>query len=250
MFCTDLHTSRLLRPILLFSGLMLVASFASARTPAQPSLTLEPEKANFILGMDVDGQRLNLYRGCEEGHVTCDNMVLVAPDLGRMLQTKVLGQRSDKSPYEVKTYPTQTKHSTCDDGTTPCAFQGYTFSGKDLNGFIDSSNNKIHVASKQTTNSSTFSYKGNTSYLPLVSQASLVDSIYNDSDQQLNDSYSTVRQEVERLYGEETQAALVEEQIQWIKQPSIDCGADSSHLPRTQAEKVCFIQKNNTRAQA
>ena len=57
-------------------------------------------------------------------------------------------------------------------------------------------------------------------------------------------------QTVRRLYGEEMAADLQQEQRQWIKQRSQDCGADVSHQPRTQAEKVCFIQQNDTREQA
>ncbi|MDX2373949.1 hypothetical protein NJD71_07395 [Psychrobacter sp. PP-21] len=54
-------------------SLALVTAVSSAATPVQ---------ANFILGMDIQGQRLNLYKGCEEGNVTCSDMLLVAPDLG------------------------------------------------------------------------------------------------------------------------------------------------------------------------
>jgi len=45
-------------------------------------------------------------------------------------------------------------------------------------------------------------------------------------------------------------ADLKQEQIAWIKQRSKDCGANASNQPRTQAKKVCFIQRNNTREQA
>ncbi|MBE0406385.1 DUF1311 domain-containing protein [Psychrobacter sp. FME6] len=45
-------------------------------------------------------------------------------------------------------------------------------------------------------------------------------------------------------------ADLKKEQIQWIKQRSKDCGADATHQPRSQAEKACFIQQNDTREQA
>lgn len=96
MLVLDLNKSRLpiyqrLCRVSLFASLMLCASFGSAVTPI---------KANFILGMDVQGQRLNLYRDCEEGSVTCDNMLLVAPDLGRLLQTKQLGERKINHPMQ------------------------------------------------------------------------------------------------------------------------------------------------------
>ena len=103
------------------TSLMLATSVSSAVTPV---------KANFILGMDVQGQRLNLYHGCGEGHVSCDDMLLVAPDLGRLLQTEQLRERKNKSPYTVKLYPAKTKHSLCNDGVTPCGFQGYRFKGR------------------------------------------------------------------------------------------------------------------------
>ncbi|MGO1474748.1 MAG: hypothetical protein ACTHWC_07670, partial [Psychrobacter sp.] len=45
-------------------------------------------------------------------------------------------------------------------------------------------------------------------------------------------------------------ADLKKEQIQWIKQRSKDCGADATHQPRSQAEKVYFIQQNDTRERA
>lgn len=231
---------RLLSRIILFTSLMLGASFSSA---------VAPVKANFILGMDVQGQRLNLYRDCEEGSVTCDNMLLVAPDLGRLLQTKQLGKRHDKSPYAVKLYPAKTKHSLCKDGVTPCGFQGYIFKGEDFNGFIDQGSKELYIASNWTTDSATVSYKENATYLPLASQARLINNRYKTSDHDMNVNYRGIRDEVRRLYGEEMAADLKKEQIQWIKQRTNICGADVNHLPRTQAEKVCFIQQNNTRGQ-
>lgn len=143
MLVLDSHKSsspiyqRLCR-VSVFTSLMLCASLGTA---------VAPIKANFILGMDVQGQRLNLYRDCEEGSVTCDNMLLVAPDLGRLLQTKMLGKRQDESPYAVKLYPAKTKHSLCKDGITPYGFQGYSFEGEDFNGFIDPSNKEITIGS-------------------------------------------------------------------------------------------------------
>ncbi len=243
MLVLDLNKSRLpiyqrLCRVSLFASLMLCASFSSA---------VAPTEANFILGMDVQGQRLNLYRDCEEGSVTCDNMLLVAPDLGRLLQTKQLGERQNKSPYAVKLYPAKTKHSLCKDGVTPCGFQGYSFEDEDFNGFIDPSNKEITIGSNWTEDSATLSYQENSTYLPLASQAGLINDKYKSSDHDMNINYRGTRYEVRRLYGEEMAADLKKGQIQWIKQRSKDCGADAKHQPRTQAEKVCFIQQNNAR---
>ena len=241
MFITLPNIKRSVTRMTVFAGLMLTASFSSAVAPIE---------ANFILGMDVQGQRLNLYEDCAEGSVTCDNMLLVAPHVGLLLQTEQAGKRLGNTPYPVKLYPAKTKHSMCNDGVTPCGFQGYTFKGEDFNGFIDPLNNELYITSNWTTDSHTFSYKENSTYLPLVSQARLIDDIYETSDQDINSGYNGTRQEVSRLYGEEMAVDLKQEQRQWIKQRSKDCGADASHRPRTQAEKVCFIQQNNTREQA
>ena len=218
-----------------FTSLMLAASVSSAVTPV---------KANFILGMDVQGQRLNLYHGCGEGRVTCDDMLLVAPDLGRLLQTEQLRERKDKSPYTVKLYPTKTKHSLCNDGVTPCGFQGYRFKGKEVNGFIDPANSEIYIENNRTQESATFSYKENSNYLPLASQAELIDRLYQNSDKELNDNYLSVRGNIIKVYGPVLANKFKEDQLKWVVNRSKDCGADAKHLPRTQAEKVCFIQKN------
>lgn len=241
MSASSLNKASLLRRTMLLSSLMLVTAV---------SLAVEPVQANFILGMDIQGQRLNLYEGCAEGHVTCDDMLLIAPDLGRLLQTKLLNERLDKSPYAIKLYPAKTKHSLCKDGVTPCGFQGYTFEGEDFDGFIGPLNNELYVASNWTTDSGTFSYKENANYLPLTSQAGLIDTIYETSDREINSGYNGTRQEVRRLYGKKMESSLKQEQVEWIKQRSKDCGADFKHQPRTQAEKVCFIQQNDTREQA
>ena len=218
-----------------FTSLMLAASVSSAVTPV---------KANFILGMDVQGQRLNLYHGCGEGRVTCDDMLLVGPDLGRLLQTEQLRERKNKSPYTVKLYPAKTKHSLCNDGVTPCGFQGYRFKGKDVNGFIDPANSEIYIENNRTQESATFSYKDNSTYLPLASQAGLIDRLYQDSDKALNDNYLSVRGDIIKVYGQVLANKFKEDQLKWVINRSKDCGADAKHLPRTQAEKVCFIQKN------
>ena len=218
-----------------FTSLILAASVSSAVTPV---------KANFILGMDVQGQRLNLYHGCGEGRVTCDDMLLVAPDLERLLQTKQLGKRQSKSSYAVELYSAKTKHSLCNDGVTPCSFQGYRFKGEDINGFIDQANNEIYIESNRTKHSATLSYKENPTYLPLTSQAGLVDRLYQNSDKALNDNYLSVRGDIIKNYGQTSGNNFKEDQLKWVVNRSKYCGADAKHLPRTQAEKVCFIQKN------
>ena len=219
----------------LFTSLMLAASISSAVAPVE---------ANFILGMDIQGQRLNLYHGCGEGHVTCDDMLLVAPDLGRLLQTEQLGKRQSKSPYAVRLYSAKTKYSLCKNGVTPCSFQGYRFKGKDVNGFIDPANNEIYIESNRTKHSATLSYKENPTYLPLTSQAGLVDRLYQNSDKALNDNYLSVRGDIIKNYGQTSGNNFKEDQLKWVVNRSKYCGADAKHLPRTQAEKVCFIQKN------
>ena len=225
----------------LFASLMLAASVSSAVTPV---------KANFILGMDVQGQRLNLYHGCGEGSVTCDDMLLVAPDLGRLLQTKQLGRKQSKSPYAVKLYSAKTKHSLCNDGVTPCGFQGYRFKDKDVNGFIEPANNEIYIENNRSKDGATFSYQENSTYLPLVSQAGLIDSLYQSSDKALNDNYLSVRRDIINNYGQTSANNFKENQLKWVINRSKDCGADAKHLPRTQAEKVCFIQKNTERMES
>lgn len=48
------------------------------------STAVAPLESNSVMGLDIQGQRLNLYDGCPEGYVSCDNMLLVAPDLASM----------------------------------------------------------------------------------------------------------------------------------------------------------------------
>ena len=213
MLALDPNKSRLpiyqrLCRVSVFASLMLCASFSSAVTPI---------KANFILGMDLQGQRLNLYRDCEEGSVTCDNMLLVAPDLGRLLQTKMLGKRQDESPYAVKLYPAKTKHSLCKDGVTPCGFQGYSFEDEDFNGFIDPSNKEITIGSNWTVDGATFSYQENSTYLPLASQFGLINDRYKTSDKDLNSSYRLIGKDIDSVYGQDSLNAFKKEQIQWIR---------------------------------
>lgn len=225
----------------LFSSLMLAVSVSSAVAPVE---------ANFRLGLDVQGQRLNLYHGCGEGSVTCDDMLLVASNVGQLIAINEYGRRVGNSPDTIELYQAKTKHSLCKDGVTPCGFQGYIFKGEDFNGFIDPANKDLYIASNWTTDSATVSYKENPTYLPLASQAELINKLYSTSDKKLNNSYRVIRSEVKRLYGKLAAADLYEEQIEWIKQRTNTCGADVSHLPRTQAEKVCFIQKNAERMES
>lgn len=211
------------------------------------NLAVAPIEAHFVLGMEVQGQRLNLYEDCEEGEVTCDNMLLVAPNLGELMQIDKYGKRLSKSPNTVVLYPAKTKHSLCKDGITPCRFQGYTFKGKNFSGFIDPNLQEMYVSSNWTTDNATLSYQENSTYLPLASQSKRIDRLYQSSDKALNDGYKTTQGEVKRLYGQDSATELKKQQRQWIKQRSDICGADSHHLPRNQVEKVCFIQKNKHR---
>lgn len=190
---------RLLKQAGISSSLLLVASFSTAVVPTETS---------FVLGMDVQGQRLNLYEDCEEGSVTCDNMLLVAPDLQRLWHIKPYDKSVDKSPYSVKLYSAKTKHSLCKDGVTPCGFQGYQFEGNGIKGFIDPIDKKIHAGNEWTLDGSSVTYKENSTYLPLISQAALIDSKYTASDKALNQSYRITRNEVRRLYDEHMEADL------------------------------------------
>ena len=241
---------------LLFSRLVAASTLILS---SSLSSGVAPIEAHFIMGMDVQGQRLNLYKDCEEGYVTCDNMLLVAGNVGQLLQISEYGKRLGQAPDSVILYPANTKHSLCKDGVTPCMFQGYRFEGEDFNGFVDTARQEITISSHWTTDTATLPYQENATYLPLVSepvsqsvsqsasQSKRIDRLYQVSDQALNDGYKTARSDVKRLYGSKSANDLYKEQIAWIKQRSDICGADIHHLPRSQAEKVCFIQKNDSR---
>lgn len=195
---------RLLKQTGVSVSLLLAASFSTAVVPTE---------TNFVLGMDVQGQRLNLYEYCEEGSVTCDNMLLVAPDLQRLWHIKPYDKSIDKSPYSVKLYPAKTKHSLCKhslckDSVTPCGFQGYQFEGNGIKGFIDPIDKKIHAGNEWTLDGSSVTYKESSTYLPLTSQATLINSKYATSDKALNKSYKVTRNEVRRLYGKSMEADL------------------------------------------
>ena len=141
-------------------------------------------------------------------------------------------------------------HSLCKDGVTPCRFHGYGFEDKDFDGFIDPVSHKISINSKSSADKYIAAYQENDAYLPIASQSAFIDQQYKMSDKALNDSYRAVRQEVRHLYGDKSAASLKQDQIQWIKARSKNCGANAAHVPRTQAEKVCFIQQNALRDQA
>lgn len=213
------------------------------------SIAVAPIQTNFIMGLDVQGQRLNLYNGCPEGYVSCDDMLLVAPDLARLAFAAPAEKGLDILPYKIMLYYAKTMHSTCKDGVTPCSFQGYSFDGEDINGFISPVNHEITIYSNGTADSQTISYLETSTYLPLVSQARFIDNIYNSSDTALNSSYISTLNEVRHLYGRAMATSFKQDQIEWITNRSKDCGADDNQLPRTQAEKVCFIQKNEVRLQ-
>ena len=85
--------------------------------------------------------------------------------------------------------------------------------------------------------------------MPLLSQAILINSIYADSDKALNNHYNSAHEEVTRLHGKKIANDLKKDQVDWVIKRSKDCGANDKHLPRTQSEKVCFIQKNEARSQ-
>ncbi|WP_370587285.1 lysozyme inhibitor LprI family protein [Psychrobacter sp. JCM 18900] len=85
---------------------------------------------------------------------------------------------------------------------------------------MDTSNHEISIRSKWTVDTYSATYKENATYLPLASEAALIDQIYNTSDKALNESYRVTRNEVRRLYGEDMAADLKKEQTQWIKQRS------------------------------
>ncbi|MFT5097251.1 MAG: hypothetical protein ACI9JO_001279, partial [Psychrobacter okhotskensis] len=119
-----------------------------------------------------------------------------------------------------------------------------------FNGFIDPSNKEITVGSQWREDSATFSYQENSTYLPLASQAGLIDSLYKTSDKDLNSSYKLVGKDIENVYGQDSLNAFKKDQVRWIRQRSKDCEADSRHQPSTQAEKVCFIQQNDSREQS
>ena len=211
------------------------------------SMALVPSENNFVAGMDVKGQRLNLYRGCVEYEVTCNNMLLVAPDIARWSRDYKSNKRQDTTAYAVKSYSTSTMNSMCADGVTPCRFLGYSFKDNHINGFIDVTNSEIQITNRRDGSKVTLPYKDSSVYLPLPSQADLINTLYVDSDKALNISYTETFKDVSTMYGQDNAGALKKEQLAWVIKRSKDCGANNKHLARTQSEKACFIQKNSAR---
>jgi hypothetical protein len=216
-------------------------------TAAASSSAVAPIKSNLIMGMDIQGQRLNLYYGCEEGYVSCDDMALVATDLASWGFTADQDKKSPVTPFTVKIYPAKTKHSLCKDGVTPCGFQGYIFSDDRISGFIDLGDNTVSLSDAKLKRMSELNFKESTDYLPLTGNAALIDRKYIESDKGLNDTYNAIKSEVAQWYGYDTVAELKTDQTQWIIRRTKNCGADSHHRPRTQAEKVFFIGQNEAR---
>lgn len=234
---TGCVTRLITRPSVALAVLMAAAS----------SSAVAPIESNLIMAMEVQGQRLNLYSGCAEGNVTCDQMALVATDLAAWGFTADKDKKSPASPFAVKIYPAKTKHSLCKDGETPCHFQGYVFGDDRISGFIDVAHNLVTLNDLKLNKMSELSFKTSTDYLPLTGNARLVDRKYTQSDKALNDSYNAIKSEVAQWYGYEPVAELKTDQIQWLIRRTKNCGADRHHRPRTQAEKVCFIAQNETR---
>lgn len=119
------------------------------------STAVAPLESNSVMGLDIQGQRLNLYDGCLEGYVSCDSMLLVAPDLARMTFAAPAEKGLNRVPYNIKLYHAKTMYSTCKDSVTPCSFQGYSFDGEDINGFINPTSHEITIHSNWTDDSRT-----------------------------------------------------------------------------------------------
>ncbi|WP_131667616.1 lysozyme inhibitor LprI family protein [Psychrobacter pygoscelis] len=203
------------------------------------SMAVTPDRSHYILGMNIQGQRLNLYSGCTKDDdaqsVTCSDMSLVASDLAYWPFAIGKSHHRVKPPLDVKAYPAMTN------------FKGYKFADKHISGFIDTSNNTIKIMDKVTRNKVELSYKTVEDYLPLIGQSTRIDSQYATSDAQLNNSYQATKKEVAQLYGYESATDLKQDQIAWLIRRSTICGADRYYRPRSQAEKVCFIQQNDAR---
>ena len=215
------------------------------------SMAVTPDRSSYILGMNIQGQRLNLYSNCTKDDMAksmaCSDMSLVASDLTYWPFAIGESHQSMKPPLDVKAYPTAAKHKLCKDDTMPCRFQGYQFAGKRVRGFIDPRNNMIKIMDITTRNKVNLSYKTVEDYLPLIGQSSQIDTQYAASDKRLNDSYQAAKKEVAQLYGYESATDLKQDQIAWLIRRSAICGADRHYRPRSQAEKVCFIQQNDAR---
>lgn len=77
--------------------------------------------AAFAETLTTDSFIIQIEQGCEEGEVTCDTMRFIYSAVGAEQEQTVVGT---------------TVHTTCADGVTPCAFQGYEFSADGANYFI------------------------------------------------------------------------------------------------------------------
>lgn len=62
--------------------------------------------------LDTPGYKVTITQNCEEGNVTCDDVSYTG---------------TSKKSGKAITLRGKTMHSTCRDGVTPCAFQGYVF---------------------------------------------------------------------------------------------------------------------------
>ena len=62
--------------------------------------------------LDTPGYKVTITQNCEEGNVTCDDVRYTG---------------TSKKSGKAITLRGKTMHSTCRDGVTPCAFQGYVF---------------------------------------------------------------------------------------------------------------------------
>lgn len=217
---------------------------------AASSVAVTPSD-DYVSGMTIQGQRLNLYSDCEEGAVSCDKMRLLAPDLRQWAFIPPQKRKRAAEPYPVLTYPAKTRQRLCTDQVTPCQFLGYSFVGEDIEGIIDPIAQKITLidtsAKANSAKPLTLPYQPARHYWPLTGNAAHIDQAYTASDIQLNDSYQATKKELAQLYGYESARELKRDQSDWIIRRSNVCGADPQHRPRTQSEKICFMAQNEAR---
>lgn len=74
--------------------------------------------------LTTDNFIVQIESGCVEGEVSCDTMKFIYSRIGFDKTQTVVGK---------------TVHTTCADGITPCAFQGYEFQVDGSNYFINNS---------------------------------------------------------------------------------------------------------------
>ncbi|WP_227428916.1 lysozyme inhibitor LprI family protein [Psychrobacter sp. I-STPA6b] len=214
------------------------------------TLAVTPDKEHYFSGMYAQGIPFNLYYGCAEGNVSCDDMLLVAPDLERWALTHDKPDFQNKPPFTAQYYPAKTLHSTGVDGV-PSMFHGYTFRDKNntISSFIDPTSQTISISKVGSFDQTTYKYgyQEANEYLPLTGDAELVDFRYQQSDKSLNESYRNIKEELTKNSGQKSAQALKQDQIIWIQNRSRICGADKHHQPRSQIEKLCFMQLNKDR---